>query len=124
MPHSNNDNYGRYRDRSYGTFHTVVVCYALISLAFSAFAELKPPATINDGIDRSDSNFVTASLLVMSLGNELYSCAGHSCIRFYVSMARRPLSKALMTRVGCGVLLVGHSLGADGKTPQGEGVVK
>ena len=74
MLHSHNDNYGRYRDRSYGMFHTVVVCCALISLAFSAFAELKPPATINDGIDRSDSNFVTASLLVMSLGNELYSC--------------------------------------------------
>lgn len=35
----------------------------------------------NDGIDRSDPNFVTASLLIMSPGNELYSCAGHSCIR-------------------------------------------
>ena len=35
----------------------------------------------NDGIDRTDPNFVTASLLVMSPGNELYSCAGHSCIR-------------------------------------------
>ena len=35
----------------------------------------------NDGIDRSDPNFVTASLLVMSPGDELYSCAGHSCIR-------------------------------------------
>ena len=35
----------------------------------------------NDGIDRSDPNFVTASLLIMSPGNELYSCAGHACIR-------------------------------------------
>lgn len=35
----------------------------------------------NDGIDRTDPNFVTASLLIMSPGNELYSCAGHSCIR-------------------------------------------
>ena len=35
----------------------------------------------NDGIDRSDPNFVTASLLIMSPGNKLYSCAGHSCIR-------------------------------------------
>lgn len=34
-----------------------------------------------DGIDRSDPYFVTASLLVMSPGNELYSCAGHSCLR-------------------------------------------
>ena len=39
------------------------------------------PAAFNDGIDRTDPNFVTASLLVMSPGNELYSCAGHSCIR-------------------------------------------
>jgi len=35
----------------------------------------------NDGIDRGDPNFVTASLLVMSPGEELYSCAGHACIR-------------------------------------------
>ena len=28
----------------------------------------------NDGIDRTDPNFVTASLLVMSPGDELYSC--------------------------------------------------
>ena len=35
----------------------------------------------NDGIDRSDPNFVTASLLIMSPGDELYSCAGHACIR-------------------------------------------
>ena len=28
----------------------------------------------NDGIDRTDPNFVTASLLVMSPGNALYSC--------------------------------------------------
>lgn len=35
----------------------------------------------NDGIDRRDPNFVTASLLIMSPGNELYSCAGHACIR-------------------------------------------
>ena len=35
----------------------------------------------NDGIDRSDPNFVKASLLIMSPGDELYSCAGHSCIR-------------------------------------------
>ena len=34
-----------------------------------------------DSIDRSDPNFVTASLLVMSPGDELYSCAGHSVLR-------------------------------------------
>jgi hypothetical protein len=38
-------------------------------------------AGFNDGIDRSDPNFVTASLLIMSPGDELYSCAGHACIR-------------------------------------------
>ena len=38
-------------------------------------------AAFNDGIDRTDPDFVTASLLVMSPGDELYSCAGHSCIR-------------------------------------------
>ena len=35
----------------------------------------------NDGIDRADPNFITASLLVMSPGNELYSSMGHSCFR-------------------------------------------
>ena len=46
-------------------------------------AELSSPSNIgfSDGIDRADPNFVTASLLVMSPGNELYSCAGHACIR-------------------------------------------
>ncbi len=38
-------------------------------------------AGFNDGIDRSDPNFVTASLLIMSPGDALYSCAGHACIR-------------------------------------------
>ena len=40
-----------------------------------------PNSGFSDGIDRTDPNFITASLLVMSPGNELYSCAGHSCIR-------------------------------------------
>lgn len=35
----------------------------------------------HDDIDRSDPNFVTASLLIMSPGDRLYSCAGHACIR-------------------------------------------
>jgi len=34
-----------------------------------------------DGIDRTDPNFVRASLLVMGPGEELYSCAGHACLR-------------------------------------------
>ena len=35
----------------------------------------------NDGIDRTDPNFVTASLLVVSPSDEIYSCVGHSGIR-------------------------------------------
>ena len=38
-------------------------------------------AAFNDGIDRTDPNFVKASLLIMSPGDALYSCAGHTCIR-------------------------------------------
>lgn len=46
-------------------------------------AELSSPSNtgFSDGIDRADPNFVTASLLVMSPGNLLYSSMGHSCIR-------------------------------------------
>ncbi|MBQ6339142.1 MAG: DUF4105 domain-containing protein [Kiritimatiellae bacterium] len=52
----------------------------LIAVSLAAVAQ-SPNAAFNDGIDRTDPNFVTASLLVMSPGDELYSCAGHSCIR-------------------------------------------
>ncbi len=38
-------------------------------------------AGFTDNVDRSDPDFVKASLLIMSPGDELYSCAGHSCIR-------------------------------------------
>lgn len=38
-------------------------------------------APMGDGIDRTDPNFVKASLLVMGPGKELYSCAGHACFR-------------------------------------------
>ena len=39
-----------------------------------AFPLAAQPDGFNDGIDRTAPNFVTASLLVMSLGDELYSC--------------------------------------------------
>jgi hypothetical protein len=70
----------------------VLVC-ALLSHVLALPAHAAPDATppvpqrpssnggFNDGIDRSDPNFVTASLLIMSPGDELYSCAGHACIR-------------------------------------------
>lgn len=32
-------------------------------------------------VDRTDPNFVTASLMVFGPGDELFSCAGHACIR-------------------------------------------
>ena len=40
-----------------------------------------PNAGFTDGIDRTAPDFVKASLLIMSPGDELYSCAGHACIR-------------------------------------------
>ena len=60
--------------RVVATAITVVLWFTANAVDTNAFG--------NDGIDRGDPNFVTASLLVMSPGNELYSCAGHSCIRF------------------------------------------
>jgi len=36
---------------------------------------------LNDGVNRDDPSFVTASLLVMNPGNELFSCVGHAAIR-------------------------------------------
>ena len=38
------------------------------------------PGGTND-VDRTDPNFVTASLLVFGPGEELFSCVGHACIR-------------------------------------------
>ena len=63
--------------------HVGLLCLlsAFLAVGSLSFAAQSPDASFNDGIDRSDPNFVTASLLVMSPGNELYSCAGHSCIR-------------------------------------------
>ncbi len=49
-------------------------------------APQRPAASVandgfNDGIDRSDPNFVTASLLWIGPGKEFFGCAGHSSIR-------------------------------------------
>jgi len=35
----------------------------------------------NDGVNRDDPKFVMASLLIMTPGNELFSCVGHAAIR-------------------------------------------
>ena len=65
------------------TFSKMTARTAAILPAFLVAVSLSAaqPDGFNDGIDRTDPNFVTASLLVMSPGDELYSCAGHSCIR-------------------------------------------
>ena len=74
-----NDSFGICHDVSHGVSHAISLCFALL---FSVLASpAAQPDGFNDGIDRTDPNFVTASLLVMSPGDELYSCAGHSCIR-------------------------------------------
>lgn len=54
---------------------------AFLLLPVCLGAEIAQSHLGGDGVDRTDPNFVTASLLVMSPGDELYSCAGHSCIR-------------------------------------------
>lgn len=45
------------------------------------FAPALAAAELNDGIDRSDPNFVKASLIVVGSGNDFFGCAGHSSLR-------------------------------------------
>ena len=49
----------------------------LVAVSLSA----AQPDGFNDGIDRTDPNFVKASLLWIGPGNEFFGCAGHSSIR-------------------------------------------
>ena len=53
---------------------------ACLLFAISLRCQL-PAAELNDGVDRSDPNFVKASLLIMGPGDELFSCLGHACLR-------------------------------------------
>ena len=55
----------------------LVACAAMSLFAAAPSAN----APLNDGVDRTDPNFVTASLLVFGPGEELFSCVGHACIR-------------------------------------------
>lgn len=48
----------------------------LVSAAFAADV-----GALSDGVDRSDPNFVKASLVVIGPGNEFFGCAGHSGLR-------------------------------------------
>ena len=70
MTYTKTGNRGISRDRLHGIVYATAACFSLLFCTFAA----NPPATFNDGIDRTDPNFVTASLLVMSPGDELYSC--------------------------------------------------
>ena len=60
-------------DGSHGVIHATPILFAVIFSVISATAA-NPSDGFNDDIDRTDPNFVTASLLVMSPGDELYSC--------------------------------------------------
>ena len=60
------------------TARTAAILPAFL-VAFSLSAA--QPDGFNDGIDRSDPNFVKASLLWISPGNEFFGCGGHSSIR-------------------------------------------
>ena len=52
----------------------------VLSVAVAAVLPFVSPGGTND-VDRTDPNFVTASLLVFGPGEELFSCVGHACIR-------------------------------------------
>ena len=68
------DSLGICRDGSHGFYHAIVVFFAMIFSVFSAPAA-NPPDAFNDGIDRTDPNFVTASP-VLYHGDGL--CAGRA----------------------------------------------
>lgn len=54
---------------------------ASVAFFFALFAVSAAENQFNDNIDRTDPNFVKASLLITGPGEELYSSVGHSCIR-------------------------------------------
>lgn len=54
---------------------------AIIALTFASAVFAADADAFNDGVDRSDPNFVKASLLVIGPGNEFFGCAGHSSLR-------------------------------------------
>ncbi len=62
----------RHRGRRIWAAALMVLSFTCSQFAAERFA---------DGVNRNDPNFVTASLLVIGPGEELFSCAGHACIR-------------------------------------------
>ena len=67
------------RESQFIAFQGAILAFLLFPACLGA--EIAQSHLGGDGIDRTDPNFVKASLLIMSPGDELYSCAGHSCIR-------------------------------------------
>ncbi|MCQ2392525.1 MAG: DUF4105 domain-containing protein [Kiritimatiellae bacterium] len=57
----------------------IAVLLFACTLAAATFAA--EGAALPDGVDRNSPDFVKASLVVMSPGNEIFSCAGHVCLR-------------------------------------------
>lgn len=54
----------------------------IVLFSSSLFAvDLSANAPLNDNIDRTDPNFIKASLLVVDPGEIMYSCFGHAAIR-------------------------------------------
>ena len=52
----------------------------VLSVAVAAVLPFVSSGGTND-VDRTDPNFVTASLLIIGPGNELFGCAGHASVR-------------------------------------------
>lgn len=63
-----------------GTFAAMGLLVSLAATSLFA-VDSSANAPLNDGIDRTDPNFVKASLLVMGPGGALYACAGHVAFR-------------------------------------------
>lgn len=67
---------------AFSSLRLAAMMFVLFLFSSSLFAiDLSANAPLNDGIDRTDPNFIKASLIVVGPGDELYSCSGHTCFR-------------------------------------------
>ena len=58
-----------------------VVAIALAACAWCVAPLSAATAAFDDGVDRTDPNFVRASLLILGPGQEFFGCAGHASLR-------------------------------------------
>jgi len=58
-----------------------LLAWAALAAALPFVSDAAASAGFNDNIDRTDPNFVKASLLVVDPGEVMYSCFGHAVIR-------------------------------------------